>query len=220
MIISHKYKFIFLKTSKTAGTSIEIALSGICGDDDVITPISPRDERIRQSLGYRGAQNYQHKRSRIPFLGRKEATFYNHMPACEVIAQVGEETWNNYFTFCFERNPWDRLLSYYFHLNKDGVEQSISDFLHSEKPDKMHKDGYGVYTIDDKVVVDRVCHYENLEQELKEVGEYLGFPHPLELPNAKTGFRKDRRHYSEILSEAERQLIREKFGKEIALWDY
>ncbi|WP_275670288.1 hypothetical protein [Okeania hirsuta] len=40
MIISHKYKFIFLKTIKTSGTSIEIYLSRFCGDDDVITPIS------------------------------------------------------------------------------------------------------------------------------------------------------------------------------------
>ena len=51
MIISHKYKFIFLKTKKTAGTSIEISLSRYCGNNDIITPISIRDEAIRKLLG-------------------------------------------------------------------------------------------------------------------------------------------------------------------------
>ena len=39
MIISHKYKFIFIKTRKTAGSSIEYNLSNYLGDDDVITPL-------------------------------------------------------------------------------------------------------------------------------------------------------------------------------------
>jgi hypothetical protein len=30
MIVSHEHKFIFLKTKKTAGTSIELALSALC----------------------------------------------------------------------------------------------------------------------------------------------------------------------------------------------
>ena len=40
MIISHQLQLIFVKTRKTAGTSIEIALSRYAGPDDVITAIS------------------------------------------------------------------------------------------------------------------------------------------------------------------------------------
>jgi hypothetical protein len=39
MIISHKHKFIFLKTRKTASTSTEFALNEICGPEDVVTPV-------------------------------------------------------------------------------------------------------------------------------------------------------------------------------------
>jgi hypothetical protein len=118
MIISHKHKFIFIKTAKTAGTSLEIALSAICGKDDVISKILPEDEKIRQELGFRGAQNYQ-----IPLMDcvwrdiprllhrRKRLIFFNHASAQHIKRHVKPEVWNDYYKFCFERNPWDKLIS-------------------------------------------------------------------------------------------------------------
>ena len=47
MLISHKYKFIFIKTFKVSGTSMEIALSRYLNDNDVITPLNLEDELIR-----------------------------------------------------------------------------------------------------------------------------------------------------------------------------
>ena len=40
-VVSHEYKFIFVKTGKTAGTAIEVELSKIGGPDDVFTKLFP-----------------------------------------------------------------------------------------------------------------------------------------------------------------------------------
>ncbi len=59
MIINHKYKFIFIKSFKTAGTSLEIALSKFCNKNEIIKPIVKKDELIRRKLQYTGPQNYE-----------------------------------------------------------------------------------------------------------------------------------------------------------------
>jgi hypothetical protein len=58
LIISHEYRYIFIKTAKTAGTSIEMALSRYCGPDDIITPLWKKDEEKRQAMGGRGPQHH------------------------------------------------------------------------------------------------------------------------------------------------------------------
>ena len=57
MIVSHRHKFVFMKTRKTAGTSIEIALSEHCGPSDIVSPNDPADEELRSKLGFTGPQN-------------------------------------------------------------------------------------------------------------------------------------------------------------------
>ena len=67
-IINYSKNFIFVKTNKTAGTSLEIALSKYCNEKDVISQIG-NDEKIRNELGYRSAQNHKGKLSKKINLG-------------------------------------------------------------------------------------------------------------------------------------------------------
>jgi hypothetical protein len=211
MIFSHKYKFIFIKTNKTAGTSIEIALSKFCGPNDIITPIAVEDSAFRDSLGYRGAQNYR---------GENGIKFHNHMSAKEIKLKVGEKIWNEYYKFCFERNPWDRLISMYYWRCQSEPRPSISEFLSSDVPLLLKLRGYELYTDNGQIIVDKVCRFENISEELEMIRMHLGIPEQLELPSAKSKYRKDKRSYRDILSSAEKMQIEQLFSDEIKLFSY
>ena len=227
MIISHKHQFIFLKTKKTAGTSVEIALSKFCGPDDIITPISPNDEEKRRLLGYRGAQNYKPDscgggvRGLLGTLLKKSPKdFSSHIKARTVKPFIDDQVWDGYYKFCYERNPWDRVVSLYYWNYKAEPRPTMMEFLNSKRMMTLHRKGWGVYTINEKVVVDKICKFENLAEELEVVRKHLGIPEPLELPRTKSGSRKDKRSYREVFTEEEKEKIAELFADEIKLMGY
>ena len=226
MIVSHTYKFIFFKTRKTAGTSIEIALSRFCGEQDTITPITPEDEELRQELGIRGPQNCD-----IPFgkytlrnwgryvMRQKRARFYNHMPARRARSLVGSGIWDTYYKFCFERNAWDKAISLYYWRTRDKKPRpSLLEFLHST--DSKPLSNFAIYTINGKLAADYVGAYENLDAELNKIRRVLSLPDKIQLPQAKSSFRDDRRDYTAIMGEEEESIVAKACEREIALFGY
>ena len=145
MIVSHEHRFIFLKTRKTAGTSVEIALSGICGPDDIITPITPADEVLRADR--RGPQNFE-----SPPLVR-EAT--NHSPARKAREIVGEDVWRDYTKFTVERNPWDQVVSsYYWAARTMADPPSFEVFVRRPRVAKLAETNARIYRIGGRLVAD------------------------------------------------------------------
>ncbi len=215
MIVSHEHRFIFLKTRKTAGTSIEIALSRFCGDWDVITPIGPpKDEALRQELSGRGPQNF-HVTS--------ENSYYNHIPARRIRPLIGTTIWNSYFKFCFERNPWDRAISQYYSdmwstRNKCQPCSSLLEYLRSAANRRLSN--FHIYSIHGDIAVDHVGLYENLNSELERITALLNLPGELKLPRAKGDIREDRRHYREVMGREERSIIERVCAREIAHFGY
>ena len=67
-------QFIFIKTLKTGGTSLEQVLWKHCGKEDVLTPMVPRDERNRAAADGMIPQNYLKPSRQIP-LRRKIVNF-------------------------------------------------------------------------------------------------------------------------------------------------
>jgi hypothetical protein len=226
VIISHQYRFIFIKTRKTASTSVEIALSQFVGQEGVITTIDPTDEAVRADLGFRGPQNLEIPLGRYTLrnwaerLGRgKRALYYNHMPAREIRATVGRRIWKRYYRFCFERNPWDRALSlYYWRTQHIRPRPSLLDFLHSVP--KADLSNWNKYTIWGKPAVDRICLYESLQREMESLRRTLGLPSRFQVPHTKHLSRADRRPYQAVMGPEEREIVAGVCAREIALLGY
>ena len=226
MIISHKYKFIFIKTEKTAGTSIEVFLSEQSGASDVVTPIRPH-------LEPHVAQNYKGVWNPLPelienkgigtrkvirqLLNRKK--YFNHIHARTIKSRTSSRIWNDYFKFCIERNPWDKTLSHY-HMIKDrsGESMTFEDYIKNGK----FRINYPKYTDQaGNLLVDEVIKYESLSDELARIFDELGIPFKGFLDvRAKSEYRKDRRAYQEFYSSDQADVIAKAFAKEIQMHGY
>ena len=227
MILSHKYRLIFIKTAKTAGTSIEVFLSKHCGPQDIVTPIAPPLER-HQPRNYEGFINpipeiLERPGKIFSVLHHTMSScrkFYNHMSAREVKNRVPAKVWNGYFKFCVERNPWDKVLSHFhMHAARAGGALSLDEYLARAR----FPINYFRYTdrSGEKLIVDRVVRYENLLAELREVFAYLHIPFDGTLGvAAKSDYRADRRPYQEVFNDEQRRLIEKAFAKEIELHRY
>ncbi|MEZ4888874.1 MAG: sulfotransferase family 2 domain-containing protein [Chitinophagales bacterium] len=229
MIISHKHKFIFVKTKKTAGTSIEIALSKICGNEDIITSISQKDEIIRKEYSQRTAQNDKipiNKYSKFDFIKslsqRNMLRFYNHMPCSEIKRFVSKQVWDDYYKFTIDRNPFDKVVSLYYWSGGDKKFNGIYEFLISrEKETFVNFNSFDIYTINDIVAVDTIYKYENINSICSDIAENLQLKETLALPTykAKSHTRKVN-NYRDVLDEKSIELIKNIFAREIKLLGY
>lgn len=230
MIISHEHKFIFLKTKKTAGTAIEAALSELCGPADVITPYRAESEEDRRG---RPPQNYRIEHELKPkrplwrrLLGRPEryyhrsVGYYEHMPAQLVRAYAGEEAWRSYFKFAFDRNPWDRQISWYFYKTKTKASRpSFERFMQSRR--RAYVDNYEIYSEGGALAVDFLGRYESLDDDLAKALQMAGVGKRLEVPKSNvTPNKQARQDYRSYYTPETEALVADWYAPEIALLGY
>ena len=223
MIISHSHRFIFIKSEKTGGTSLEAALSAHCGGKDVVTSLGDywfnRDEHgqwIHRSMNEDG--------------------FSQHDPAAEVKRKVAPEVWNGYFKFSITRNPWDRVVSDFswearnkatlrpvrrwYHragVPFDEFRESAKLFRRFVAGDWTTNDRF--YLLDGELCVDFVMRYERLTEDLEEVCRRVGLP-VVGLPHLKSGLRTRGHEYADYYDDASRAIVAERHRNDILLFGY
>ena len=230
MIISHHNEFIFIKTRKTAGTSIEIALSKFCKPPDIITSLSNSEEKMKESLGLPGRQNtlvplrhYRRWDLWTLLTGGGRAHHFTHTSAELAKKRVGGETFEKYHKFCVVRNPWDRAVSqFFFEKYGEGMPGlpeglAFSDYLATLPVSKL-SDSW-LYTIEGALAVDRAMRYENLAEEWSNLLLSFGFDY-MDLPRAKSENRRTKKHYSHFYDEVSLNRVNEVCKWEISNFGY
>lgn len=231
MIISHAHRFIFLKTQKCAGTSIELALSTICGPQDVISLLSEDEEEYRRQIGGH-QQNDSIPLALQPvsmrvirhFGFRKFSSagrFYSHMPAVEIRRFMDPQLFDSYRKVTVVRNPWDREVSRYYGRYRDSKKPASFEHYIRWPRYKPDRKTFRLYSIDNKIVADTVMRYENLQTDFEAFVRSLGIEHPVELPRAKGKFRpQSERNYRNLYTPETAAIVARRYAREISAFGY
>ena len=209
MVISHGKRFVFLHIPKTRGTSIPHNLG-------------------RNALGA----------GQVRRCGK-------HGSICDVREQLGDKA-DEYYSFSVVRNPWDRMVSWYSMIDafttnppwdrriRGGgprnklwlyVAENANSFEEfvlkcTDPPPECHRlmANHLDYFVDadGKMLVTRVARFENLNADMREIFAEIGLKR-LDLPHRN---KSKHRHYSEYYNDETREVIAERFAKDIEYFGY
>jgi len=165
MLVSHKYKFIFFKTKKSAGTSLRTFLQPYCFPTLDFERSKPASDEF---IGESGivAQDYH------PLNDKK---WKPHMPASQVKKYLSDDVWNDYLKFTVIRNSYAKVVSLYcwYHLHENIPDISFPEYV----KDRVKKSvDWNVYTLADKPCCDFYIKYSNLYKDVEEVCKKLDLP--------------------------------------------
>jgi hypothetical protein len=201
MMYSPKRKCIFVHVPKTAGIACRMAMRTFIQD----------------------------ARGRIDDSKFDELTHgedYHHQTALEIRKQIGED-YCKYFTFGFVRNPWERMVSWYFmavqkpELDTPSLirirELSFEQFLEMDPPGAHVNNSQLDYLADTSgnPMVSFVGRYENLEQDWRTVARTIRINPMLSCQNYTK--HEDYRHY---YNEHTKQIVAKRFAKDIDALGY
>jgi len=146
---------------------------------------------------------------------------------------LGDKKWDKYFKFTFVRNPWDKMISQYFYIQRckeENYNLTFREFILSFEscPESEYIESNGIavkynpiqlpWILDDNgnCLVDYIGRFENLQEDFNVVCNKIGIPQQ-QLPHVN---KTKHKHYTEYYDDETREIVAVKFAKDIELFGY
>jgi len=203
MLISEPHKFIFIHIYKNAGTSIT----------DALLPFAASRWRIRANALL----------NKVGIGGLYPTPYPGHITAAELIAKMGQESFDSYFSFAFVRNPWDWQVSLYNFMLKTPKHhqhrlvsgfRNFDEYIEWRCTRDVHLQKDFVYSGDHQLV-DFIGRYENLHDDFQTICSRIGISARLPMLNVSST-----RPYQDYYSRKSVELVRKTFEPDIRLLGY
>lgn len=204
-MISQTHKFVFVHIQKTGGNSTRLAIAPYCIDEILVTEKQKIYNDAHGGLPHRlGVKN-------SPLNLAKHARL-------QAIHDLWDETalgpWASYLKFACVRNPWERMISFYFspHFGRAVFDEAeFIEFVTSA----VDRAQIEFVTIDGKPALDRVLRFENLASDFAafcaEVGIEADLPH---VNQSKRG------PYQEYYTPKTRAIVQDLYRRDIEQFEY
>jgi hypothetical protein len=204
MIISHQHKFMFFAIPKTGTHSVRFALREHMNEKDL------------EQVGL-------FKQSKLPF--KKLADLHHgHLTYQEIDAYFKPLT-DQYYKFAFVRNPYDRIISYYFFTKQP---KDLAPALHKEEIKKiltkeniesrilMRPQWEFLCDNNGKIKMDFIGKVENFKADLRSVFTHLKLGEPQYHEINKSSHLP----YTEYLDDELKQMIQQHYKNDFELFAY
>lgn len=226
VLVSHRYKFIYISSFKTASSSTCSFFEKFCVSPEEQKNYVHKDEidSVESEYGIRG----------LRFNGKGK--WNNHTSLFEIKDRLGEKIFVNYFKFTNIRNPWDRIVSEYFYHSKRDLPSDVSFEQYVMNHCKINRTGQLYTEVNEKngkrrYLCDFYIRYEHLKEDIISVCKLLGIPEEDyaniddELPEFRTEYREHDRdgrkfHYSTYYNEKTRNKVAELYKDDIEKFGY
>lgn len=204
MLVSHEFKFIYIKPKKVAGSSIQAYLARFC-KNGIVYPHDPKSHmkatEVRQLIGTEiwnqylkvtSMRNPWDKTVSLYFWRKRKRPFYVHI-------------WRIMIGMTWHSPAWKLSFPEYVKFLHNRGELNIDRHI-------THVDG----ALPDYHII----RYEHIHDDMSTLCKKLGIEYnPEDMPQKKVGFRKEK-NYRDLFDDETKELVRQAYSEEIKRFGY